>query len=217
MFCSKCGNQMPEGSKFCDKCGAQTVAPATAPIVTSEPATVQTPRPYAEPQRKSGLGKLIIAGVGVIAIIAVLVAVFSSNGSDHIETVRTLRYLESEGIDFTVGEVVDKLITSPRWSYRSESRDLVFVDLQGRVMDVGNRSHALTITFRVTPIEGSDDWYWIDPILLTINDRLFTEDAAVQFLDDLFDAVHEGFSSLLDFFIAYDYTEGIFEYFFRNH
>lgn len=45
MFCTKCGNQLAEGTAFCPKCGtqvaAQTVAAAeTQPTVANEPANV---------------------------------------------------------------------------------------------------------------------------------------------------------------------------------
>lgn len=42
MFCEKCGNQLPEGSKFCDKCGT----PIAAPIQQPEQQPVQ-PQPAA--------------------------------------------------------------------------------------------------------------------------------------------------------------------------
>ncbi|MDO5442552.1 MAG: zinc ribbon domain-containing protein [Bacteroidia bacterium] len=47
MFCSNCGNKLPDGAKFCDACGAAVEASAescqTAPVVENEP-TVQEPK-----------------------------------------------------------------------------------------------------------------------------------------------------------------------------
>ena len=33
MLCKKCGNTLPEGSKFCPFCGASQAAPAWKPVV----------------------------------------------------------------------------------------------------------------------------------------------------------------------------------------
>ena len=49
MICTSCGHQVPEGSRFCTRCGATlaTEAPAPAPVFTPEPAPapVYTPEP----------------------------------------------------------------------------------------------------------------------------------------------------------------------------
>ena len=48
MFCSKCGTQLPDGSKFCTKCGAQLNAPAAQPAArsgTAAPGAVPVPAP----------------------------------------------------------------------------------------------------------------------------------------------------------------------------
>ncbi len=46
-FCSRCGNNVPEGSGFCNQCGSLIIAPGiTAPVkpaVTDAPAQVQSP------------------------------------------------------------------------------------------------------------------------------------------------------------------------------
>ena len=45
MFCTKCGNQMPDNAKFCAKCGAPTMKRPAAPTEPYPPA----PAPYAPP------------------------------------------------------------------------------------------------------------------------------------------------------------------------
>ena len=216
MFCSKCGNQMEIGSKFCEKCGTQAIVPESATQAVVEPPVEQAPQPYVEPTRKSGFRKLISIGFGVAVIVSILVAVFGG-GTDYVELVETTQPYISDGSILTIGQVVDRLIATPRWSVRRESRDLVFVDLQGRVTDVGNTSLQFTLTFRVTPVEGRDEWYWIDPILLEMNDRLFGEYAANQFQWDLFSTIEGGFGNLLEYFLANGYMDGIFQYFLWNY
>ncbi len=46
MFCRKCGNELPDGAKFCSKCGEQVrVAQQTPPPVRQAPTGQQTPPP----------------------------------------------------------------------------------------------------------------------------------------------------------------------------
>ena len=41
MFCGKCGNNLPENAKFCDKCGWQVSMPETSEETPIEPAPVE--------------------------------------------------------------------------------------------------------------------------------------------------------------------------------
>lgn len=100
MFCHKCGNQLPEDSGFCPKCGAKMMSADTAPhtlgtpLKTSEPreagvAAKSTP-PYTQnaqvdTPKKKKLGKLpIILGAAVLVI--VLIIVVASMGNDSQQT-----------------------------------------------------------------------------------------------------------------------------------
>ena len=54
MYCSKCGNQVPDGASFCPKCGA-AIAKGSVPGTTEVPApqnvapAIDNPLPPAEP------------------------------------------------------------------------------------------------------------------------------------------------------------------------
>ena len=53
MYCVQCGNQVREGAKFCDACGAQVKPPKAAPANDYVPRQVVTPvqqRPVTAPQ-----------------------------------------------------------------------------------------------------------------------------------------------------------------------
>ncbi len=57
MFCRNCGNQLPDGTKFCTSCGAQqtniTPPAAEEPTQTSAPAAKQAEPVYAQPSQPS--------------------------------------------------------------------------------------------------------------------------------------------------------------------
>lgn len=84
MFCAKCGAQLPDGSKFCTKCGTPTgageadtavmpKADATAPQPPVYPSVPQQPA-YGQKQRDGGRnGRGVVTGI-VVAIVAVAVA-----------------------------------------------------------------------------------------------------------------------------------------------
>lgn len=83
MYCTKCGNEVPKGYKFCPKCGAKLVVPMAEnqakpdpeepkPQVREEPAPAQ-PQPGKKP---SGHKKAAWIGI-VIAVIIILVAVLA--------------------------------------------------------------------------------------------------------------------------------------------
>ena len=48
-FCTNCGNQVPEGTKFCPSCGTPIIAKETEPAVEPELEAAVTPEPVAEP------------------------------------------------------------------------------------------------------------------------------------------------------------------------
>ena len=77
MFCTKCGNEMPDGSKFCTKCGAafgSTATPKTPTgAATADGAPGQgvpaagAPEAAATPKKKRGA---LVAGIAVAAVVA---------------------------------------------------------------------------------------------------------------------------------------------------
>jgi len=67
-YCTKCGNQLAPGARFCPKCGA---AVDTPPQPVAPAATVPPPQAYAPAKKGSGLSLLLII-VGVLGLIAVI-------------------------------------------------------------------------------------------------------------------------------------------------
>lgn len=97
MFCTKCGNQVPDNTKFCGVCG-NSLAPAEEPVFTApveepvfappveepvftppveEPAfTLSTP---ATPKKKGNGGKIALAAVALILVVGIVLAAFNWN------------------------------------------------------------------------------------------------------------------------------------------
>lgn len=99
MFCTKCGKQLPDGTKFCTGCGASLAGENAAPAPQQEPISqapqFQQPAPQQEPipqapqfqqpapqfqqpmyQAQPAPKKKSKAGIIVLAVIAALVLVF---------------------------------------------------------------------------------------------------------------------------------------------
>lgn len=91
MFCNNCGNQLPDGAKFCNVCGAAIQSPVSKAPVTQQPQVPQEPfghqsnftnpcppdpapvNPTPAKKKKTGLVIGIVAGVfAIIAIIGTL-------------------------------------------------------------------------------------------------------------------------------------------------
>lgn len=82
MFCTKCGNEMPDGSKFCTKCGAAFGGAATPEAPTAAGSAsgqgvpaAGAPEAAATPKKKRGALVAGIAAAAVVALAAVGIAV----------------------------------------------------------------------------------------------------------------------------------------------
>lgn len=49
MFCSQCGNQLPDGAAFCNKCGAKQEMPVVSEVPAETVATAEAPTPAEAP------------------------------------------------------------------------------------------------------------------------------------------------------------------------
>ena len=94
MFCTKCGNQIPDGSAVCPICGAQ-FAPQPAPQAAPQPVPQAAPQqayapvapaPAPKAAKKSGGSKLplIIGAVAAVAVIAVVLVLLLSGGPKSV-------------------------------------------------------------------------------------------------------------------------------------
>ena len=122
MYCKHCGEQIPDGSKFCSKCGKSLVPPAqpaqAAPTVNAAPAqpvqpaqTVQ-PQPATPPANKSKKGgkKILIAVIAAVLALALVGGVIALIASLAGGKMRGGNFsLADESAAFFVGENNDTL------------------------------------------------------------------------------------------------------------
>ena len=106
MFCPNCGTQLPDGSKFCGKCGAQLgsapapqTPPQTPPSYGGAPVTPGVP-----PQKSKGKTGLIVALVAAVAVVALaiwgIVSCVGGGGHGSAQAV-------ADGVNSAVNTVID--------------------------------------------------------------------------------------------------------------
>jgi hypothetical protein len=159
------------------------------------------------------MGKLIGGAITVVIVVVLALIINSIFGgrTDYVNTVRQHAPFEDFGINLSYGDAFNRFMTSVRWTDRRHSDDTVFVDATGNLAEVGGASLDVTVTFRLTPFVGREDFYNIDPHSLEINGRLFREAAANYFLTDFFNAYDAGFDSIGEYYASYGLTS-IFDY-----
>lgn len=107
MYCHACGKQMPEGSRFCPACGAET-APVLQPHnITQQSAGVQPyeldsmqiPSPIVKPQKRKGL---LLAGGAVVLVAIIITAVMIISRATKYQNAISL--MESGKLDQAITE-----------------------------------------------------------------------------------------------------------------
>ncbi len=98
MFCPQCGNQLPDGSRFCGKCGAQIGGAAPAPGAPGTGPVVTPPKKGLDPKVKLG----IIGAVAVIAVAAIIFGIVScvSGGRGSAQSI-------ADGVNSAFTKMVD--------------------------------------------------------------------------------------------------------------
>jgi hypothetical protein len=84
MLCSKCNQELPEGSAFCNHCGAN-ISPEAQPAPTPLAPVQSQPKPQGAIDKLKGSkkGKLIVAGAALLVLVVVLVAVLGGKGKKN--------------------------------------------------------------------------------------------------------------------------------------
>ena len=119
MFCPKCGAELIDGAKFCQKCGARADVPAASAEILREDAASQptaAPVDRSKKQKKSRKAPVMI----LLAVVLVVIAgVFISMNWDPIDYVATAKayqpFANSQGLPYTCEEVLDKYLVSAQW------------------------------------------------------------------------------------------------------
>ncbi len=108
MFCTKCGNQLKDGSKFCTKCGAPVKMPQPAPVVEPQPAVEVQPIPAPAPKKAANtkgislIFGIIAAAICALALIQYIVGCVSSYGPGTFRTLTGL-FIVLDILAFSIG------------------------------------------------------------------------------------------------------------------
>ena len=121
MFCTKCGQQVPDGSKVCPFCGNQLAAAAPA-----QAAPVSQPAPKAA---KAGIGKYLpIIGIAaaVVVVIVALFLIFSGGPKSVVKEYKKLMEDRNEAVAKKNKEVnkIDEKLAELDWSCEKAQKAL---------------------------------------------------------------------------------------------
>lgn len=206
MFCSKCGNQLPEGAMFCHKCGARVVFEDTSQRVAEKTQindsgdgqpTMEASANSGEAQAHSAHQKRkskklpVILGIAVLIIVAIFIVLNWEGKIDYIATVKAhTPFAVSQGLPYTYEEVLNKYFDSLEWKVREE-KEAHYVDISGTLKEEGSQ-FALTIKVSANPDD--PDGVLIEPISVTLDARQSaTEDETDVVLYNIFCLYDEGY------------------------
>lgn len=222
MFCIQCGSKLEDGSVFCHVCGSKTVVSeqinqeniTTAPTSPAPPTAQYSPPPLgslpvvqniSNVQRKKSKAPWMVLSIVAIVVIAVFVALNWSNTDyteniDYIETVKQHRpYYSYGGLDYTVEEVINRYVVSPKWS-DFESDGMMQVRVSGTL---NGSSVELTLIFAVKPQGESSASISLKS--MDLNDGLgaIEEERSKEIFGDMFTAYSKNYSTFVAYMAKY--------------
>lgn len=194
MFCAKCGNQMPDGAAFCERCGARMDAEPTPDSQYYQNQLKQFAPPNQQPyvqsvQTKKFSGPVIFTTILVLGgIIAVLVFLGSLLGEsvDYIASVKAMKPLSIS--DVTYEEIINNYFQSPKWKERAGENGTYYVDISGTPQ---NGDEKIVLTIRIDPTD-DPEVFWYTPHRLMIGGRGAGESYADSFVYELYIAYKYG-------------------------
>ncbi|MBR6812552.1 MAG: zinc ribbon domain-containing protein [Oscillospiraceae bacterium] len=169
MFCSKCGNQMPDGAKFCSACGAVNEA-AQAPEAPAAPQQQAAPQQHipAQPQqphhvhtapKASSNTKVGMIAAGILAVIVVVLAVIIFGGRGPKATVNqflkgTFNGNANQIVKLMPKKQVKAIIEE---EYHGDKKDMVedLDDMLDEMLDMLSEADIKT-KFKITDIDKLD-------------------------------------------------------------
>ncbi len=116
MFCSNCGQQIPDTTKFCPHCGhpsdkptGQATVPPTQPYPPQPyPSQPYPPQPYPPAPAKKKKGWIVVLIIGCVLLSALIIAVILGGGSCSVTTARLTEPAMASKIDPDTMEPVIK-------------------------------------------------------------------------------------------------------------
>lgn len=142
MICKKCGNSIPEGDKFCEKCGALTDESTQYANSAQNASNTISQNGFEPVPKKKSKKKIVLIVIAVIILLIILIAALSGEESndtiyegdgdtEYIDVVKTgVPYAYP---DQTWGEELEVLCgDSGKWStFIGAEDDLRYVEFNG--------------------------------------------------------------------------------------
>lgn len=138
--------------------------------------------------------KSISLVIAAVLMISAAFVIFSCETTyDYVKTVKDCNPLQDMGFTQSCVTVTDKYVASPEWKHRPEG-GTEYVDLKGKMKDGGE---AILLTFTLTPIEGEEGMFYIQPYSLEFAGEIKNAEEASVFLYYMY-AAYDGGSDTVD-------------------
>lgn len=158
MFCQNCGKKLKRGAKFCEFCGASTDGKKPAPVVEIKPQPIVQQQPPVQNKKKKSKAPVIIALV-LVLMLAVGAGAFCffkyRPTTDYVADVKDWKPYRTEAVldntvvlDYTVGEVFDKLFPEAVWTTEKSGKDNV-VSIKGDFEDLEGSDKTFVLKIKV--------------------------------------------------------------------
>lgn len=176
MFCMKCGEAIPDGSKVCPKCGIDLLEEQReqAVVYASQKTQEAALPPAAE---KKPLPKKWVWIGGAIAVIAVLVLIIGGVQKSNLKKNLQKKWVDTDGtilkvLEFDEKEAEYRLETGFNWidttlfkgDYKVISGHKIKINQYGSdyrtyTIEFNDKKTIMTVTPAVTSTDDSEKWY----------------------------------------------------------
>ena len=152
--------------------------------------------------------KSISAIIAILLVTASAAALFSCELTyNYVDTVKKYIPFQDEGVTTEFGTVVDKYIDSPEWKSRTEG-GTEYVDLKGTLKGgEAGQEESMLLTFKLTPVEGEDGMFLIEPYSIEMEGAGNDATAAGMMVWYMYSANEGGHATVYDFLGSFGFDE----------
>lgn len=132
MYCSKCGAEIQDGTKFCAKCGAPTDGASVGTFGASSGTTgTSTTSPLTKTKNGLNWKTWLWIGAAVVGIIILIAAVSTPN---YIADVKSWVINKDQGNSVPLETILDEYVHKQKWSSYKDD-DAIYVECHGLLVD----------------------------------------------------------------------------------
>lgn len=175
MFCFKCGEAIPDGSKFCPKCGASLEENNEQFVVYASQEKEDVS--LNENKKSTALLKKIMIVLGIAVIIIVVILVINESRKASLRNKLNQKWYESSGsilkvLEFSEDEIEYRLETGYSWldtsvgtyEYKVVGSNKIKVERVDEIFETytiefNDEGTVMTITPSFTNTDKSEKWY----------------------------------------------------------